>query len=101
MSPREVAVGVLRCDAVELTQRAMMLNADAPLLGLAGRSLAAGLLARYAPSGKAATAALEEALDYFCKLDLGPWQTQRGHRKAELALALGTGLVQLAAEGAA
>ncbi len=80
-------MGLLRCDAVELTQRAMMLNADAPLL------------ARYAPEAKAATAALEEALDYFCKLDLGPWQTQRGHRKAELALALGTGLVQLAAEG--
>lgn len=99
MSPREVVVNALRCDAVELTQRAMILNADAPLLGLAGRSLAAGLLARYAPEGKAAAVALEEALDYFCGLDLGPWQTQRGQRKAELALAVGTGLVQLAAWG--
>lgn len=99
MSPREVVVNALRCDAVELTQRAMILNADAPLLGLAGRSLAAGLLARYAPEGKAAAVALEEALDYFCGLDLGPWQTQRGQRKAELALAVGTWLVQLAAEG--
>lgn len=78
---------------------ATVTRAATPADVIAGRSLAAGLLARYAPEGKAAAVALEEALDYFCGLDLGPWQTQRGQRKAELALAVGTGLVQLAAEG--
>lgn len=89
----------LRCDAVELIQRTMMLTADLPLSRLAGQALAAGLLAHHTPDGKAAAMALEEALDYFCELDLGLWQTQRGRRKVELATDVGLGLVQLAAEG--
>lgn len=89
----------LRCDAVELIQRTMMLTADLPLSRLAGQALAVGLLAHYTPDGKAAALALEEALDYFCGLDLGPWQTQRGRRKVEIATDVGLGLVQLAAEG--